>query len=664
MLELGAWIAQHYCCPLGRTLTAMVPEAVRRQSGFLRVRYAQLRMPLEQITESAPRLGGKQRALLQALGARASPAPVGELLTESGASAATLAGLAKRGWVKVATRREPPASPTINVPLSEPDFVLTDEQAAAIKRVSAMLDAQRFRVGLLFGVSGSGKTEVYVRAIRRALEHGGQSILLVPEIALTTQLVMRLAARFGSVAVIHSGLTGVQRSLTWADIAAGRRAVIIGTRSAVFAPCPQLKLIVVDEEQEASYKNLAAPRFNVRDVAIKRAQVEGIPILLGSATPSLETWFNCQRAEHFERLELPRRVRNLPMPRVHIVDVRDFPQTPAGPPVLSPLLEKRLAETLARGEQAMLLMNRRGYARVIWCPRCKRPVRCPNCQVSMVYHAPRARALCHYCHHSFDAPKLCPDPSCQTPLVTLGAGTQRVEELLQRRFPRARLVRVDSDTMTRAAHYQQVVDDFEARRIDLMVGTQMIAKGLDFPFVSLVGVLSAENVGSVDFRAQERLFQLITQVAGRAGRNELPGEVVVQTALPEALALLAAVRHDYPAFVEGELAIRRLVRYPPYARLTRLILSDPRPAQLESEAQTLAANIRETIQAIGEPHVDLLGPHLCVLERLRKQYRYELLIRADSAVNMQRVLDRLRGEKRLRAKVKSLVVDVDPVDLS
>jgi len=282
----------------------------------------------------------------------------------------------------------------------------------------------------------------------------------------------------------------------------------------------------------------------------------------------------------------------------------------------------------------------------------------------MVYHTTGAGgALCHYCHERFPPPAECPDPSCRTRLVAIGAGTQRVEELLAKRFPQARVARVDSDTMRRSDDYQKAVDDFEARRTDIMVGTQMIAKGLDFPFVSLVGVLAAE-AGSNDFRAQERLFQLITQVAGRAGRQDLPGEVVVQTAEPDAPALLAAVRHDFVAFAESELAIRKLVRYPPYTRLARIVLADDRPSRIESEAKLLAERIRHTMAEMNALAADVLGPTPCVLERLRGQYRWDVLLRAESATTLVSVLDRLRGDKRLRAKVKSLVIDVDPVSLT
>ncbi|MHC4093353.1 MAG: replication restart helicase PriA [Planctomycetota bacterium] len=652
MLELGRWIARHYACPVGRTLNALVPAAVHKQRGFRTHRQARLQVPVEEIARDHPRLGPGQRRLLEHLTGEVAAVEVGRLLSATGVSAATLRQVTKRGWVEITTQRLAEPAPVFDLPRKEPAFELNEEQRAAFESITAMIDQGRFRVGLLFGVSGCGKTEVYIRAMRRVLAAGQQVMLLVPEIALTTQLVGRLACRFGDVAVIHSGLSEVQRSLTWNEIRTGDKRVVIGTRSAIFAPCQELGLIVVDEEQETSYKNLQAPRFHVRDVAIKRGQLEGIPVLLGSATPSLESWVNCERAEHYQRTEITRRVLDLPMPEVHLVDMRDEYAVGGRFVRLSRLMDRGLAETLGRGEQAVVLMNRRGFASWIFCPRCKRRIECPNCTSSMVLHAARGVVLCHYCRLREPVPPRCPDPSCGSELVHVGSGTQRIEQHLQRRFAEKR------------PRYQEVIDDFEARRIDVLVGTQMIAKGLDFPHVSFVGVVNGDAAAAAsDFRAGERLFQLITQVAGRAGRDRRRGQVVVQTMNPQSPALQAAIRHNFRAFVGPEMEIRRRLGYPPFTRLARVVLADSRQDKVCAEAESLADRVRQTIAVLDVPGTDLIGPQPCALARLRGLYRYDLLLRSPTPTHLQTLLDSLRADAVLKAKVKSVMIDVDPVEL-
>ena len=665
LVDLGRWIARYYCCPLGPTLAALVPEAVRRKSGFVAVRSARLTRSPDDILSGPARIGPKSKALVETLAQAESPQEVDALLARARTTAGTLRSAVKKSWVEVITERRPKPPPQWNVPRVEPLFELTEAQETAVRRIGERIDAGGFGVTLLYGVSGSGKTEVYIRVMRRALARGGQVIMLVPEIALTTQLVNRLAARFDDVAVIHSGLTGVDRSLTWRAIARGDRRVVIGTRSAVFAPCPEPALIVVDEEQEPSYKNLQAPRFHVRDVAIKRAQTGGIPIVLGSATPSLETWLNCERVEHYERIDLPARVRDLPMPKVEVVDVRSPSSRTGEAPALSDAMKQKVSETLDRGQQAVILINRRGFASVIWCPACHWRLRCPQCNVGMVFHLSKQQAACHYCRARITVPEVCPDPSCKRPVHRSGAGTQRVEQELAAAFPQARIVRADSDTMKRAAHYRDLVDRFGAREIDILLGTQMIGKGLDFPHVAFVGVVGADLAGAaVDFRSSERLFQLLTQVAGRAGREQAGGEVVVQTLMPDAAAVQAAVRHDFGLFAESELEVRQRIGFPPFTRLTRFVFGDPRERALRKAAEAFAAELRRHIAELSLSGTDILGPQPCALERLRNQYRYDVLLRAPGAGVMQRVLDRLRGSGMPRPKVKTFVVDVDPLSLT
>jgi primosomal protein N' (replication factor Y) len=669
LLSLGTWISEYYACSLGLTLEAMVPEAVRRGAGTRAVRDVTL------VPGSGPaadeRVGPKHRALLDYLRDADGPVPVNEATQAVRCTEAVVRTAAARGHVEITPRRESVPGPNFDRPRDEPDYALNDEQTAAVDQLSAIIDAGDFTVALLHGVSGSGKTEVYIRAMRRVLSAGRQVILLVPEIALTTQTVHRLAARFDDVAVIHSGLTGAKRANTWSDIAAGRKRVIIGTRSAVFAPCPDLGLIVVDEEQEPSYKSPRSPRYHARDTAIKRGHLESFPVIVGSATPSLETWYNCRHLQHYTCIRLRRRVSGLAMPDVELIDMQVERRARPGMHLLSRRMEEELRATLNRGEQAVLLLNRRGYASYLFCPSCRTPITCPRCASNLVVHRVTGpdgrrsteRCVCHYCHSRTDVPIRCPDDTCGQTLARFGMGTQRVEEELRTKFPALRAARVDSDTMAREQDYRSVVADFEARKLDALIGTQMIAKGLDFPFVSFVGVLSVDTMLAIpDFRSAERTFQLVVQVAGRSGRAETAGKVIVQCFTLGSAALEAAVVQDYERFATGELTVRQETGLPPYTRLARIVLADPRPTHVRDEAVALAERIRNDMSG-WEGHADCLGPQACPMARIRELYRFDLLLRAPSAATLQTVLQRLRADKILTARVKQLTVDVDPVSL-
>jgi len=719
LMELGQWMARYYCCPLGRALSAMVPEAIRRQSGFVTVRRLMLAdsstaaaeaaeegrarsepseaeetcrpidnaaglgrrgdldaalpqasghsrtrpEPKEPPASRPKRFSARQQAVLDALVAAPQGLDLDDLLVRTGVSKAVVGGLLKAGRISQQTRRVPLPAPDFDRPGPEPAFDLNSDQQAAISRISALTAEGTFRAVLLFGVSGSGKTEVYIRAIRSVVAAGKQAILLVPEIALTTQLVDRLAARFERVAVIHSGLTGAKRSLTWAAIAAGEKRVIIGTRSAVFAPCPNLGLVVVDEEQEASFKNQQSPRFNTRDVAIKRAQMSSCPIILGSATPSLETWHNCERLSHFEKIILPSRVAGLPMPRVQFVDMQIEQRQRKGLHLLSQETESELAETLGAGQQAVLLLNRRGYASYLVCSRCRTPIVCPHCHVNLVFHQSTGKAACHHCSAKMVMPTRCGDPSCGGTLIRFGMGTQRVEEEVKTKFPQARVARADSDTMTKISAYERVIRDFSDGRLDILVGTQMVAKGLDFPRVRFVGVINADtSLMQPDFRAAERTFQLVTQVAGRAGRAESGGRVVVQSLAGLSPVIQFAANHDYASFASHELAIRKSRGFPPFSRLARVMVSHPAQSEASKHAHELAEQIRETLTRHGLP-ADVLGPQTAPLSRLRGQYRFDFLIRTANAARLLQILERLRGEKILPLSDKHILIDVDPVSL-
>ncbi len=665
LVKLGREISEHYVCPLGPTLKAMTPEAVRRRRGLVKVRYLRLVRPLSEILAEPGRRSRQQTAVLETLAATAAGLGWAESLRLARVTGSVVHGLVAKGWVECTVRYEPRADANESHSTVEPTFELTQEQNAALAAIHEAIDAARFSVTLLYGVSGSGKTEVYVRAIRRVVEGGRQAILLVPEILLTTQLMARLASRFANAAVMHSGTTETQRADVWRQVATGGKSVVVGTMSAAFAPCPNLGLICVDEEQESSYKSLRAPRFHARTVALMRGKQLGIPIVLGSATPSLETWHDATRRADHQRVVLTRRVKELPLPKVHLVNMEDEFDEVKRPVVLSRTMERLLGETLGRGEQAIILMNRRGYAHRIYCPGCRTRITCPNCSVGLVVHTAVDESICHYCRSRIPTPTHCPNVTCGEKLLRTGLGTQRVEEILGERFPRTRIQRVDRDTMVHRRQYQRVVDDFERRKIDVLVGTQMIAKGLDFPFVSFVGVVNADAVAlAVDFRAHERLFQLITQVAGRAGRADAPGQVVVQTQSAELPALRFALHHDYVAFAEAELTDRERVGLPPFRSLARVVFIHGREETSRGQAEATTIRIASAISSLRLSSADVLGPNPCALSRLRGAYRYDLLIRTNNAFDLRRLMHHLDQAGAFRTKADATQIDVDPVSLT
>ena len=661
LLALGQWIGRYYCCSAGLALDALVPAAIKDDVGLVKRRYAQLPDTPPEPVGRPP--SPKQQRVVEILQAARQPIALDAIRQQAGCTDAPIRSAAARGLIELIERHEHAQTPLPgqDEPIVEPDFKLTLDQQRAIDRVVECVENAHFRAILLHGVTGSGKTEVYVHAIRAAIAAGKQAIMLVPEIALTTQTVTRLTRRFHNVALLHSGLTDRQRASTWRQIAAGKVDVVIGTRSALFAPCKALGLIVVDEEQESSFKNLQSPRYNTRDVALKRAQLESVPVVMGSATPSMETWLNTQRADHYECIKLPSRVRNLPLPTVTMVDLRAESHARPGIHLLSRELEAAIGETLTASQQIILLLNRRGYANYLFCPSCKNVISCPQCKVNMTFHKTSGQAHCHQCSARFIVPEHC--PHCRQPhkLVRFGMGTQRVEEELARKFPPARVARVDSDTMTKYEHYQQIIGDFEAGKLDIIIGTQMIAKGLDFPFVSLVGVVNADTALAIpDFRSGERTFQLVTQVAGRAGRADTPGRVVVQTFSHDQPALQMAITHDFERFAQQELQQRQALMLPPYGRMTRITLADARRSRCREQTDLMAQQIRQTIETLGSP-VQCTGPQPAPIERLRNRYRFDVLLMAPSAKTMQHLLAVLRDERALSPRTKSIVIDVDPV---
>jgi len=494
---------------------------------------------------------------------------------------------------------------------------------------------------------------------------GKQAILLVPEIALATQTLQRLLQRLPRVAVLHSGLTQTQRVFYYEQVRDGRAAVVVGPRSAIFAPARRLGLIIVDEEHEPSYKQDTAPRYHGRDVAVMRASLAGVPVVLGSATPSLESLQNV-RMGRYDLLRLPKRVRGLPMPKLQVVHLRKelYPAPGSAGPrrveLIGRTLTQKMAAALDRGEQIILLMNRRGYASYVFCPRaaCDWVMKCDHCERAMVFHQATQVVLCHYCQHTAALPECC--PACRGKLLLFGLGIQRIEDELGRKFPHARLARMDSDTMTSAGQFRKVFDAFSAGDLDILLGTQMVAKGLDFPRVSLVGVVSADTSLTLpDFRASERTFQLVVQVAGRAGRADLPGEVVVQTLHPDEPAIRFAVGHDYDGFADGELRNRRDTDYPPFTRMVRLIVRHANVNRAKESADTLAQRLRGILPPEG---VALAGPMQAPVLKIRNLFRFEIRLTSRRPGLIQQCIS-ARMDFLCRDLRAEVITDVDPITL-
>jgi len=547
---------------------------------------------------------------------------------------------------------------------SDIDPVLTPEQETALAPVVDAVRAGRFEAHLLHGITGSGKTEVYLRAASVARSLGKTVLVLVPEIALTPQTVGRFRARFGDDAVVlHSALSAGERHDTWREIHRGRYPVVVGVRSALFAPLTNVGLIVVDEEHETSYKQGEAPRYHARDGAVVRARLESVPVVLGSATPSVESYANVKNRKY--RLSiLPKRIEDRPLPRIELLDLHKIPpKERLG--VLSPQLVEKIGAVLERGEQAMIFLNRRGYAPFLLCPGCGHVPRCPHCEVTYTFYKARPILRCHYCGTERRPPEACPE--CQSSRIShRGVGTQRVEEDLVKAFPRARVARMDLDTTRRRDSARQILGRFAKGEIDLLLGTQMIAKGHHFPGVSLVGVINADIALHLpDFRAAERTFQLLLQVAGRAGRGASKGEVIIQTFHPMHYALRAAVDHDYEAFVEREMEDRRELRYPPYSRIISITFRGKQEGRVQAGA-TRFRQIVTTDKKLDGLYYEILGPAPAPIARIRDKVRWKLLVKGKPGrwrALRDRLSEHLETFHAGRGAHTELIVDVDAQSL-
>ena len=659
MLELTRWIAERYLCGWGQVLEAVVPAGVKNQAGTRRQLLVSInpeRWPGPEPIELPP----KQAAAMAALQREGRPVGIEQLARLAQCGTGPINALRQRGLL-LSTHERVETGTAEEEQLFErlPDLQLNVEQQQVLHPILKALRAGEFRSFLLHGVTGSGKTEVYIRAIREVVEYGRQAIVLVPEISLTPQTIRRFRSRFDSVAVLHSHQSDAERHRHWQQIASGRVQVVVGARSAVFAPTPHLGLIVIDEEHEHSFKQDTVPRYHAREVALERARREKVPLILGSATPTLEAWQRAQQGE-FELLSLQRRAAGLRMPPVHLVDTREDPQFRSGA-AIGRALRNAMQQALAAGGQVILFLNLRGFCPVLWCQACGAPVKCPNCDVSLTWHREQNEARCHSCEYTTEPPKHC--PACGKPGVRyLGTGTQRLESEVRAKFPGITCVRMDSDSMRKPGSHDTALEGFRTGQTRILLGTQMISKGLDFPNVTLVGVIDADTVlHQPDLRSGERTFQLIAQVAGRTGRGELGGRVLVQTACPQEPPIQFAAKHDYLGFVQRELRLRRQMGYPPFESLIRIILRGPDEVQVNEAAQMLGNTLRGAIDAGGLP-ARILGPAPAPVTRLKNLFRYHLQLASPQLATLQSLWRQHGANCKLPADVE-LAVDVDPINL-
>jgi primosomal protein N' (replication factor Y) len=665
VLKLARWIGEYYCCAPEIALKSVLPEAVRKEDAGWRERLFVRALTVSGEFQKLPK---RQQEVWNIVEERRE-LPLAELLELTKTTAATVRKLEDRGLVSITSEvseRDPYAHETI---LPTQNIVLNPAQAQALGEITKAMDTENSsRTFLLHGVTGSGKTEIYLQALAHALEQGKGAIVLVPEISLTPQTVERFKARFSSgklqtlVAVLHSHLSAGERHDEWHKIRQGRARIVIGARSAIFAPVEPLGLIIVDEEHEHTYKQEEAPRYHARDVAIMRGQMENAVVVLGSATPSMESYANCKKGK-FTLLNLPQRVDDQKMPHVRVVDMRQAMFKEKGPPLFSPQLKEAITQRLERGEQTILFLNRRGYSTSLLCPKCGYVAECPNCSVSLTYHRIDQRLACHICGHNEKVPLVCPEPKCKNPAIRFaGTGTQKVEEVLAKLFPKARVKRMDADTMKRKDDYRHVLGDFRAGKIDILVGTQMIAKGLHFPNVTLVGIIYADSaLHQPDFRAGERTFQLLTQVAGRAGRGDVEGEVFVQAFTPFHPAIQFARRHDFVGFYEQEIEFREQLKYPPASRVALLTLKGRNEEKVKFSADHLKRELEKKLTSLKD--LVIAGPAPAPLLRAENFYRYQIMLRTRAMSALSRELAIIVQSLVLPDDV-TLMVDIDPVSLS
>ena len=667
LLELGRWISAYYCCPIETVMRSLLPQVIRRaEIGWKKQLFVQpgrkiANEELEKLRRRAPR----QAELLETILRLEAPTRASQLLRQTSLDNQTLRALEKRGLVELreeAVVRDPHADEQF---VATSNLILNQEQTHALKEITQALDSpEKSRPILLHGVTGSGKTEIYLQAIRAALERECTAIVLVPEISLTPQTVERFKGRFAdmqdAVAVLHSHLSEGERHDEWHKIHSGRARIVIGARSAIFAPLKNLALIVVDEEHETTYKQEEAPRYHARDVAIVRAKIEKCVVVLGSATPSLESYHNAAIGK-YRLVTLTQRIDEKQMPLMRIVDLRQERRKGKAATILSEKLRAAIADRMEKREQTILFLNRRGFSTSLLCSNCGEARNCPNCSVALTFHrhpAVAGRLSCHLCGHTAAVPKKC--PACgKDALIYAGFGTEKVEATVSQIFPKATVRRMDADSMTRKEAYRETLRNFRTGNIDILVGTQMIAKGLHFPNVTLVGIINADLALHLpDFRAGERTFQLLTQVAGRAGRGETSGEVFVQTYTPFSPSIQFARHHDFAGYFQQELEFRERCDFPPFKHAILIMVRSAHEGRAKLSAETLKRRLKEAL-----PEEFILGDATpAPLEKLQGQFRFHILIRGEAIMRLSRLVRETLDKLPFPEDV-AVTVDVDPYQL-
>ena len=665
VVALCRWVADYYLAGVGDAIAAaMPPGAKRKATSFKTMRVAMLTaLGTDAVSRAdAERLTPRQREALEVLAGSSTGLPLSEL-RDRGVSTDVIGRLTTRGLVLLkaeATERDPFERAAMAGVQPSGTRALTAEQTTAFAQLAALADARDFRVALLHGVTGSGKTEIYLRLADRVRQAGGQTLLMVPEIALTPSIAGLFRGAFGDrVAIQHSGLSDGERHDQWHRIRRGDVDVVVGTRSAVFAPLTRVGVIVVDEEHDTSYKQEEVPRYHGRDVAIVRGREERALVVLGSATPSMESYQHALTGK-YSKATLERRVLDRPLASVRLVNMREEYADQGPDVVISRTLASAVDDRLQRQEQVLVLLNRRGYATAVFCRQCGDAFECPNCTISLTVHTARQgwRARCHYCNYSMMVPKTC--RKCAAPyLEQVGFGTEKVEQHLRERFPAARIGRIDRDSVRRKGALTSLLSRFATGDLDVLVGTQMIAKGHDFPRVTLVGVISADvGLGVADFRAGERTFQLLTQVAGRAGRGERVGEAVVQTLYPEHYSIQLACRQDYAAFFDREIAYRRGMRYPPTVALVNVVV---RGRSFEDAMGTANDVVQRLKSSAASGGFVILGPAPAPLVRLRGEHRVQFFLKGGKRADMRNAIKAMLTE--MPDARRRMTIDVDPLNV-
>ena len=666
LVELAQWLTRYYAAPLTSTLETVVPAPVRAIIAPKSTRLIELsRHPkpeeLDELAKKAPR----QAELVRFLQQQEKPIARALLLSRLELAPTSCDALVKKGFLREVLRDETREGYADELGEEEAasvgEVTLTEEQASVLEDLEQSLNDAEFRPHLLHGVTGSGKTEVYLRLIEKVLADGGGAIFLVPEVALTPQTLGRVRSRLNKigekVVVWHSHLSAGERADGWMAMARGEVKVVVGARSAVFAPIPNLKLIIVDEEHEPAYKQAESPRYHGRDVAVYRARLCQALCVLGSATPALESLYNVESGR-YKLNRLTRRVDDRQLPTVHLVDMTREKLNPHGAITISNMLADKLAERFEQQEQSILFLNRRGYNTSMLCPECSHVAECPHCSVTLTYHRTDERLKCHVCGYQERAPRRC--PKCGSAKYRgRGFGTQKIEETVQKILPRARIMRLDTDTMTKKHLFRKILSDFRTGKIDILVGTQMLAKGLDFPNVTLVGLVDADIALHVpDFRAAERTFQLLVQVSGRAGRGDKAGEVVVQTFMPHSPPIQYARRADFEGFLQEELEQRRDFHYPPFRHLVRHLFRGRNPEKVNFYAEQWSRLLEQKL----ESKIEIRGPAPAPLEKVKDTYRFHLWYFVGNVSRVLPEITALRQDFPMDEEVID-VLDVDPVDL-